>query len=60
MRHGRDALGTAGKLPALLKAGATFGRRYLCGGTGWFDNSLLQEGALRVHNDGCDGTNSGH
>src|ERR1700719_3223857 len=37
---------TAGKVPALLKMG--------------FDNSLLREGALRVHNDGWDGTNSGH
>jgi hypothetical protein len=71
MRRGRGARGTAGKVPALLKvgataAGATHGeRRYVCGAIYrvvrvGFDNSLLREGALRVHNDGCDGTNSSH
>jgi hypothetical protein len=62
MRRGRDALGTAGKVPALLTVGATVqltaGPIYRAEAVG-FDNSLLREGALRVHN-GFNGTNSGH
>jgi hypothetical protein len=54
MRRGRDARGTAGRVPALLTAGAIYGAVAV-----GFDNSLLREGALRVHN-GFNGTNSGH